>query len=435
MSTLSEILFDTVRKAFSSVDLPPSSSFAPLYSLEVGELSSSAAVEIAKLTKQRAEGVAQVLVDLLAQKVPAQWRHDNGYIIASQIPMNCLLSELPDSFNLNKEAGSDTITRSIALLSDATEPLYARIRLLSRALVQALLTALYDRSVFVVIPELSLEPIEVLSKGEAIDLFRRATIAFLASGNSRSCDLVEFLKVVSLTSRPTNGVIWTSHRRLDSLSSSDRKRLFDLRGSARAQVLAPNDGWLLSRERSLSNILSAAAIERVVNRIEGAGRDGWQRFLFHCASLTPSGDFDPAVALFDEAASPLWNMRALVERYDSLIGSVRGLELPLDRTRLEDALSAFDGSVVVGKDLRHLILQGLFMPLYTSRAVVRSEVQVWCEAFEGLAKRGHLFLNAPATRLALIGAADKSGVKEESDRVYKIASGLGFGLSSIVGMV
>jgi hypothetical protein len=210
--------------------------------------------------------------------------------------------------------------------------------------------------------------------------------------------------------------------------------MFSLRGSAEAQILAPNDGWLLSRERSLSNLLSGAAIERVVKRIEGAGGDSWQRFLFHCASSTLSGDFDPAVALFDEAASPLWNMRTLVERYDRLIGRVNGLGLPFARTKLEEALSAFD-TLLVGKDMRHLILQGLFMPLYTRRAVLQSEVQVWCEAFEGLAKSGHLFLNAPATRLALIEAADKSGVREESDLVYKIASGLGYGLSSILGVV
>jgi hypothetical protein len=431
MSILSDSLFAAVRNAYPGLELPLSSRFAPLYSLGVGELSSTAAVELARITKRPADEIARVLIDILGRSIVAEWRQDNGYLIASQLPARCLLAELPDSFSFKNEA--HIRPPYIAVLGEATDPVYARIRLLGRALLQALLSVVYSGPTFVVIPEVSLEVVQVVSKSDVIDLFRHATKVALDSADRLSPDFSEFLDVFSSDGSPLSRVIWASHRCLDRLSSSNRGRLFELRRSGVTEVIAPNDGWLLSRERSLSNLLSVAAIARVVERLETLGQDGWGRFLFHCSSSTLSGDFDPAVALFDESASPLWNMRALIERYERFLGGIVGLKMPLSRDSLSEDIDAI--ARVEVKEVRQLILQSLFMPLYTRRAVFQSEVQIWCDAFESLARRGHLFMNAPATRLALIDVADSRSASEQSDRVCKIASSLGFGLSSILGVI
>jgi hypothetical protein len=111
-------------------------------------------------------------------------------------------------------------------------------------------------------------------------------------------------------------------------------------------------------------------------------------------------------------------MRALVDRYSRFSGL---LPLPVAREKMAELIRE------VGS-YRNLVLSGLFIPVYTARAIVHNEVEAWCEVFERMSRDGHAFINAPATRLAL-----EQGLEDETIR--EIAAGLGFGLSCIVTLV
>jgi hypothetical protein len=183
----------------------------------------------------------------------------------------------------------------------------------------------------------------------------------------------------------------------------------------------PADGWLLSRDRALSEILAPKALGRVIDQVrqtEPQGRSGWRRLLFHLASSTPSGDFDPAVALFDECASPLWSIQALLSRFQRFSGIAPQLS---SRDELAQCIREVE-------PYRKLVLSGLFFPVYTARAVLHNEIDAWCGAFERLAREGHAFINAPSTRMYL----EKM---RGDDTCAQIAAGLGFGLSCIVPLV
>jgi hypothetical protein len=178
----------------------------------------------------------------------------------------------------------------------------------------------------------------------------------------------------------------------------------------------PADGWLLSRDRALPEILHAGAIAKVVSQLDS--RDAWYVFMLHAAGTVPSGDFDPAVALFEESASPLWNARVLLERYQRLWPDH---SLPLDASTLEASLDLIP-------EPRDLVVRPLLLPGYTARAIARGDVAAWCEAFERVAQRGHAFMNTPETRRALASGAVYSNTG-------KIAAGLALGLSCILPLV
>lgn len=411
---VSEWLRKVVEREFPEIALPKTALFMPMYSLDVGELSSTAAVEIAKVLKQRAEGIAERIITELSRHIEADWRHDNGYIVCSNVSTNALLSEIPESVPAAVASITDQsplpgllACQVWCLIPDSTEPVYARMRVVARATLQGLLAVVYQgRS------HLCLYPCpgrDVTSVAEAIAVFREA-IEWIISNNS------EVRRTVVLPEQTARCAVWTTHHYHERLDSASRGSLSTMRRAGVAQVSMPDDGWLLSRDRALSEILELTALRRVVERL--ASTDDWFRFLFHLASTTPSGDFDPAVALFDESASPLWNMRALLERYGRF-GSI--LPLPVAQSSLAQLIQQV-------RACRKLVLCGLFLPLYTARAILHNDVAAWCEAFERLAREGHSFLNAPATRLLLEEHSEDRGCVE-------IAAGLGFGLSCILPLV
>ena len=58
MSILTKRLLELVSVEYPSIGIPNSARFLPMYSLDRGELSSTAAVEIAKATRQSAAAIA-----------------------------------------------------------------------------------------------------------------------------------------------------------------------------------------------------------------------------------------------------------------------------------------------------------------------------------------------------------------------------------------
>jgi hypothetical protein len=414
MSILTDHLVRVVAREYPQVRLPKVAAFLPMYSLDSGELSTAAAVEIAKITKTHAHDVAARLIANISTEVDAEWRNDNGYIVCSRLPTDMLLSEVQGSIGSALEALSEATSSSdeiaggvCCLLPDSTEPVYARLRVLARAMIQALLTVVYTRRATVnVVP---CGGCTVTSIGEVVDLFRDSVLWVLErEGETRlGIDLPAFAH---------GAAVWTTHHYHDRLDPQVRRSLACARESSRIRLTMPADGWLLSRDRALSEILGLKSLRRVINAVPG--RDGWYRLLFHFASTTPSGDFDPAVALFDESSSPLWNLRVLRARFERFNG---WLPMPLSQDVLTELIQKVES-------YRALILCGLFLPVYTARAILHNEVATWCGVVERLAREGHAFINAPSTRLALErGDLDASAVE--------IAAGLGFGLSCIVPLV
>jgi hypothetical protein len=428
MSALSKRLFAVLADKYPECRVPPSAAFWPMASLDSGDLSTTAAIEIAKITKHHAEKVAHELIDSLADGSQIEWRSDKGYIVCSQLPMPVIISEVQetvraalDTVRIGTTYAQSPITQyppkqaplSIwCLLPDNTEPVYARLRLLARCSLQALLAVTYGERVRLCFNPLTSTDAD--SPQGVLDCFRKAVEWIINHESEQRLD-------VQIPSSDTGHVIWTTHHYHERLSDNVKKSLSQMRRAGLLQVTMPADGWLLSRDRALSEILSAKAVRRVIDRIaemESQGRDGWRRLLFHLASSTPSGDFDPAVALFDECASPLWSMKSLVSRFQRFKGAVPRL---ISKPELVQSIWEVE-------PYRKLVLSALFLSVYTARAILHNEIEAWCGAFERLAQEGHRFINTPSTRNYL----EKMG---GTDSCMQIAAGLGFGLSCIVALV
>jgi hypothetical protein len=418
MSLLTERLFEVLARSYPGCPVPRSAAFWPMYSLDSGDLSTTAAVELAKLTKQSAEVVAARLIAELADVDRIQWRSDNGYIVCSNVPIPLVMSEVQDTVRdaLNVViAGPDQHKQSLSiwcLVPDCSEPTYARLRIVARCALHALLAVTYQGPLRLCFDPLSAR--HVHSMQDVVTYFRQGIEWVLEHEG-------EVRREVLL---PLDGVgysVWTTHHYHERISENCRSELAHLRRAGTVQLSMPADGWLRSRDRALSEILAPKALRRVIDQVRAAklnGEDKWLRLLFHLASTVPSGDFDPAVALFDECASPLWSMRELVSRFRRLSPLVpsahSGAELAQSIREVES--------------YRKLVLSGLFLPVYTARAIVHNEIGAWCGTFERLAREGHSFINAPATRRCL----NENG---GDDDCLQIAAGLGFGLSCIVPVV
>jgi len=146
--------------------------------------------------------------------------------------------------------------------------------------------------------------------------------------------------------------------------------------------------------------------------------EAWLRFLFHAASTVLSGDFDPAVALFDEFASPLYSALLLVDRYQRFTGH---FPTPVTVEQVARTLGT------MGLE-RRLALRGLAMPVQTARAIGLGEMAEWTTAFEEFTSRAHAFINTPQVRSSLEKGELSAGEGE-------IVASLGFGLSSILRFV
>jgi hypothetical protein len=314
----------------------------------------------------------------------------------------------------SEDEGSEAFLRGVlCLIPDGTEPVYARIRLVARSVVQALLAVEFQGPITVCLNPL--DPVRVGTKRELIELFQRAVdYIFKHQGEAR----VE-VPLPRGAIWDGSGVvsIWSSHHYHERLSKATRADLSNGRKGGAWQLTMPPDAWLLCRDRALLEILEAPYLGRVIERLESD--DDWLIFLFHCASTMPSGDFDPAVALFEECSSPLWSLRVLIERFGRFAPSV-----PLPTPLASLARCSTDHA---GGD-RELFIRSLAMPFYAARAIALSDLEGWCGAIERLAKGGHAFINSPSIRLAL----EKGGL---DGRQSEIATSLGFGLSCIMNIV
>ena len=410
---LTAALRAVVARRFPDVALSQESAFWPMYTIESGELSSIAAIEIARATKSSAQEIADQILKELASQIKGEWRNDRGYIVGWGFEPAALLSEIDDSVSEAIQRASagpcGHPRRVVCLIPDSTEPTYARIRLAARAALQGLLAVLYEGRV-----ELTLHPLQTLSLShgeEVVKAFREAVLYILAHESELRPEGAVPEGVEPGSDRTVT--VWTTHHFHERMPLAVRNGLSQARARGLIRLVMPLDSWLRCRDRALLEILGSESLTRVVHRL--VGDYGWSRFLFHAASTVPSGDFDPAVSLFDECSSPLWSLQVLMERFKRFSAFAT---LPFGRERVLGAVRT------LGRE-RKLSVQALLLPVYTARAVTHAEVAEWCEALEKICQRGHAFINGPQTRLAL----ERGALDEQS---CEIAASLGFGLSSIL---
>ena len=405
---LDSALRDAASRLYPQVALSDRARFMPMLELEKGEISSTAAIEVARVTREKAQEVAQKLIALLPQPAHAEWRSDLGYIVLRNVPAEFLVRQVRLLAETFPRSGVSPQPRDvIALTPDATVPLYARLRLVAVAALQALLTAAYEGGCRLM---LSPRPVVlVTSRAELLQELQAAVQALVAEDSPARPDPLSLLAAAN----PGRTTVVAAHHYHDSLPQQTKAKLGELKLSDAISLRMPGDGWLISRDRALPEILSPASLRGVVGQL--SSEEGWLRWLFHAASSVPSGDYDPMVALFDECASPLWSVRMLHERFVDLAGASRISGLRPQVTQLPPGQ-------------RELLLRALFLPAWCGRAVEEGEVLGWMTVLERLASQGHAFLNTPETRRALAAGA-LSGPEAQ------ILAGLGFGLSSILPVV
>ena len=423
---LNPILLEVVSSLYPQISLTPYSEFQPMLDLSKGDLSSTAAVEIARQTRENADLIALRIIAEISKKVAGEWRSDQGYIVLAQASAAVLLPEaksLAEIFPAYARSGASSkaeLSEVICLVPDLSVPVYARLRLIASTALQALLTVVYEggcRLSFV-----PLAPCIVRSKIEVLEQMRLAVERCLAHEGEARLDILD---VFELSSNGTNdtlpAAILTAHHYHERLSERSKSYLAEQRKAGRCNLRMPSDAWLISRDRALSELLNTPSMRAVIGELRGD--DGWMRWIFHAASSIPSGDFDPAVALFDECASPLWNVQVLIERFRQLCASqLSGVA--------RNSLAGIIGidQLLKGSRERDLALRCVFMPLWISRAIRNGGVLEWITVLEELASRGHAFLNRPQTRIALAQEIDSQGTTQ-------IAASLAIGLSSILPVV
>jgi hypothetical protein len=410
MSLLMSALESAVSKHYPGIPLSSGTRFLPMLDLSKGELSSSAAIEIARATRSSAMAVAERLLGDLVPVCGGQWRVDAGYLVLRQIPDSMFVQEAQSAALADRtsEAQPGAEREIVALVPDVTTPVYARLRVIACAALQAVVTVAYEGQVW-----LGFEPEgseRVTGYGGVVSLVKRAVARVLANEAEVRREMVSpFQK--GTAAQPST--VWTAHHYFDRLATGTLGRLNGAREEGRIVIRMPNDGWLLARERALSELLSASHLQRVIDRLESPVL--WLRWIFHAASPTASGDFDPAVALYDEGASPLWNMQVLVERFERLIGPIRCSESPPALCNVQPVWRA-------------LVLRALFFPVWSARAIREGEIPAWSQVLQDLSVQGHALLNSPTTRAALASGGLQGELKQ-------IVASVEFGLSSILSVV
>ena len=412
MSKLSTVLSESLERRYPSVDVSPRTRFLPMLDLSKGEVSSTAAIEVARTLRGDALAIAGDLVSDLERHVPGGWSVVAGYIVLSDTPNHILREEAKLREELFDAASGSIDPRTIiCLVPDSTTPVYARLRLIACSAMQALLAVAFEGGC-----RLGFEPEPprlVSTQDDVIDLVQDAVSrCFQNEGESRLASGVpnEFL------SREAPVVVWSAHHYHDRLSREVKQWFVETRNAGTGILKIPSDGWLLSRERALSELLSSRALEKVVRRL--SGREAWLRWIHHLASSIPSGDLDPAVALYDECASPRWSLQVLHQRVCQLVS-------PLT---IESEPHLRDCVLSLPLRERGLLLRALLLPALTARAVREGEVVAWSTVAESFAAQAHAVLNAPHYRAAL-----QKG--DLSPDVMQINAGLVLGVVGILPAV
>lgn len=394
-----------------------------------GDFSSAAALIWAAQSRTSAPALANRFVASLAQRIPGEWYEDNGFIVVKGAPGEWWSDELrtiSEVAELVDEGGSlpkgqNPLISVHAIPPSEELPLYAGLRLLALAGVQAFFVA--RRGITCSLSFLGESPSRVTAPNHIAPLFEAAVRDLLrvgvvrASVTSRAWETVES----SLQSaRPDEGrFLWIAHHTSSGASQSAKATLAHCRALPRGAVRMPNDGWLISRERAIPEILLEPYLRETLLSVEG--EEGWLRVLFHLSSSTPSSLFDPAVARFDELTSPWYSLHELKRRFQTLV--------PLDQVPSIGELRQehVPDTLLTSNQTTDLMLwkSALRLPYRVVSAVLSGEVLEGVGALEEFCRLGHEYLNRPGLRHNLY----KSEISRQES---KILAGINLGLSSIL---
>lgn len=409
---LNNLLERGVKRLYPEITLSRRAEFQPMLDLAKGTLSSTAAIEVARITRESPQRIAEAIVRELDPSGTLTWRSDLGYIVLSTAELPDLLGEVREVREVfAPERETAPSPRDVVVLTpDLSVPAYAWLRLLALGATQALLAVLSGspcRMTLVPRPART-----VSSRAEVIEELQAAIGEVLEDLGRKRPDPLAVVAHVT----PGRTTLLTAHHYHDQLPKSVKAGLASLKSGQIADLRMPGDGWLMARDRALAELLAPESLLGVLKRLQG--QEGWMRWLLHAVSSVPSGDLDPMVALFDECASPLWSARTLAERFEALFGTPSG---NIDR-------AALGRSARVEAGLRPLALRGLFLPMWWGLAVREGEVLAWMTALEELSSAGHALLNRPDVRRA----ASQGNLSEGQ---LQILASLSFGLSSILPVV
>lgn len=412
MNTLSVALDEALQKRFPSVAVSSGARFLPMLDLTKGELSSTAAIEAARALRGDAVAIAQDLISDIAPRVPGDWKVVAGYMILTNTPAEVLREEARTRHDLfDGRYGDGSVRTVVCLVPDATSPVYARLRLIACSALQGLLAVAFEGRC-----RLGFEPDfpqVVSSQEEVVRLVSRAVErCFRHEGEGR----LAYAVPVDLLDVRSPLVVWTSHHYHDRLAQDVKRSFVEARNAGTGFLKIPSDGWLLSRERALSELLSTRSLENVIRRLSDT--EAWLRWIYHFASSIPSGDLDPSVALYDECASPRWALQVLYQRIAQLI-------LPRLQGGEREMVEAIVSTPLAE---RALLLRALFLPALTARAIREGEVVAWSTVVEDFAARAHSLLNAPHFRAALKN-------EDVEGRLVQINAGLALGIVGILPAV
>jgi hypothetical protein len=410
MSPLTTELCKVVQQLFPAVALDASVEFRPLFDLEKGDISSSIAIYLARRTRGEADEIAHRIIPHLPFIPGGEWRCERGYLILAGRPPCRLLTE--EAAGMQCGAGGDVL-RTGLLLPDVTIPLYARLRLIACVGFQALCAVAAGAHCQVItVPGVEVDglvktPVDVARLMECLvrSAFDRCNQSLLVDDTATS----HLAGCVS---------VWTAHHFYDRLSKSTRESLAKLKEGSMPLLKMPPDGWLLARDRALSELLTVESLKGVLARL--TSDELWLRWVLHMASSIPSGDLDPSVALYNELASPRWGVQALEDRVKYLrAGNTSGRPLLLSEHPMEVDIEVIE-------KFRPLVLRAIFLPVWVKVSAFEGNVLEAVTVLEEFIREAHAFLNAPSVRQAL------ESPKGEDDEIVQIVAGINFALSSII---
>lgn len=408
MSPLTQALFEVVRELFPAAFLHDSAEFRPLFDLEKGDVSSSIAIHLARQTRGNADQIGRSIIAHLPFIPGAEWRCERGYVILAGSPPARLLGEEAAAMRCGADG---SVPRIGLLLPDVTIPLYARLRLIACVGFQALCAVAVNSPCDVVAVGGSVE--RVASPADVSHLIEQIVGVAL-----KRCDTAFLADEASIRVLGGCGSVWTAHHYYDRLSPTTRAGLARLADAALQErkegvLRMPPDGWLLARDRALSELLSVESLKATLAQVSSP--ELWLRWILHMVSSIPSGDLDPAVSLYNELASPRWGLQVLQGRLQQVVGAVGIPSLrPLD----------LDHETM--QKHRVLVLRTLFLPAWVKIAAFEGSGLEAITALEEFVREAHAFLNSPSVRGELLKAP------AADDEIMQIVAGLSFALSSII---
>jgi hypothetical protein len=410
MGPLSTHLCTVVQQLFPAISLDPSVEFRPLFDLKKGAISSSIAIHLARQTRGEADEIARRIIPHLPFIPGAEWRCERGYLILSGRPPARLLTE--EAHLMQCGAPSDVVQTGL-LLPDVTVPLYARLRLIACVGFQALCAVTVGaRCRVVTTPGSELGGI-VTSPSEVARLVER-----LVRYAVERCNQAMVLEDVATSDLDGCMTVWTAHHFYDRLPKASRDSLAKLWDGGRSVLRMPPDGWLLARDRALSELLTVDSLKQVLERLDS--EEVWLRWVLHMSSSIPSGDLDPSVALYNELASPRWGLQSLESRLEHLADRLTSIGRPPVGSQPMEV-----DHEVMGK-FQTLALRAIFLPVWVKVSAFEGNVLEGIAVLEEFIREAHSFLNAPSVRVALERA------RGEDDEIVQIVAGLTFALSSII---